>query len=109
MRAGNRTLTVMDQIRGIDPGWIGRDRRTAQRGQAWPPPCDVAHAVREHRDVSRRHDDPSRIYQAIIAQEPWRAEMPMREHVSSVKASLIRSLTEHTTDQTSPPACIMIR
>jgi GntR family transcriptional regulator of vanillate catabolism len=57
----------------------------------------------EHRDVRRRHDDHHRIYEAIIAQEPWRAEMLMREHVSSVKASLIRSLTERTTDQTNAP------
>jgi GntR family transcriptional regulator of vanillate catabolism len=52
----------------------------------------------EHRDVRRRHDDHHRIYEAIIAQEPWRAEMLMREHVSSVKASLIRALTERSTD-----------
>ena len=55
----------------------------------------------EHRDVRRRHDDHHRIYEAIIAQEPWRAEMLMREHVSSVKASLIRSLAERKPDQTS--------
>jgi GntR family transcriptional regulator of vanillate catabolism len=55
----------------------------------------------EHRDVRRRHDDHHRIYEAIIAQEPWRAEMLMREHVSSVKASLIRSLTERKPDQTN--------
>src|ERR1700719_1478506 len=52
----------------------------------------------EHRDVRRRHDDHHRIYEAIIAQEPWRAEMLMREHVSSVKASLIRSLAERHAD-----------
>src|SRR5258708_15446758 len=48
----------------------------------------------EHRDVRRRHDDHHRIYEAIIAREPWRAEMLMRCHVSSVKASLVKSLTE---------------
>src|ERR1700730_12386103 len=48
----------------------------------------------EHRDVRRRHDDHHRIYEAIIAREPWRAEMLMREHVASVKASLVKSLTE---------------
>ncbi len=47
----------------------------------------------EYRDVRRRHDDHHRIYEAVMAQEPWRAEILMREHVSSVKASLIRSLT----------------
>lgn len=53
----------------------------------------------EHRDVRRRHDDHHRIYEAIVAREPWRAEMLMREHVSSVKASLIRSLSERSADQ----------
>jgi GntR family transcriptional regulator of vanillate catabolism len=52
----------------------------------------------EHRDVRRRHDDHHRIYEAIIAQEPWRAEMLMREHVSSVKASMLRVLTERSAD-----------
>ncbi len=52
----------------------------------------------EHRDVRRRHDDHHRIYEAIMAQEPWRAEMLMREHVSSVKASMLRALTERSTD-----------
>jgi GntR family transcriptional regulator, vanillate catabolism transcriptional regulator len=50
----------------------------------------------EHRDVRRRHDDHHRIYEAITAREPWRAEMLMREHVSSVKASLVKSLTERS-------------
>ena len=53
----------------------------------------------EHRDVRRRHDDHHRIYEAIVAREPWRAEMLMREHVSSIKASLIRSLSERNADQ----------
>jgi GntR family transcriptional regulator, vanillate catabolism transcriptional regulator len=53
----------------------------------------------EHRDVRRRHDDHHRIYEAIIAREPWRAEMLMREHVSSVKASLIRSLAERNAER----------
>ena len=52
----------------------------------------------EHRDVRRRHDDHHRIYEAITAREPWRAEMLMREHVASVKASLIRSLAERSAD-----------
>ena len=52
----------------------------------------------EHRDVRRRHDDHHRIYEAIMAQETWRAEMLMREHVSSVKASMIRALTGRNTD-----------
>ena len=47
----------------------------------------------EHRDVRRRHDDHHRIFEAIAAREPWRAELLMREHVSGVKASLIKSLT----------------
>ena len=53
----------------------------------------------EYRDVRRRHDDHHRIYEAILAQEPWRAEMLMREHVSSIKASLIRALSERAADQ----------
>ena len=52
----------------------------------------------EYRDVRRRHDDHHRIYEAIVAQEPWRAEILMREHVSSIKASLIRSLSGRNTD-----------
>ena len=48
----------------------------------------------EYRDVRRRHDDHHRIHEAIIAREPWRAELLMREHVSSIKASLIRALAE---------------
>ena len=47
----------------------------------------------EYRDVRRRHDDHHRIFEAITSREPWRAEMLMREHVASVKASLIRSFT----------------
>jgi len=53
----------------------------------------------EYRDVRRRHDDHHRIYEAIVAREPWRAEMLMREHVSSIKASLIRSMSERHADQ----------
>lgn len=48
----------------------------------------------EHRDVRRRHDDHHRIYEAIVAHEPWRAEILMREHVAGVKSSLIKSLVE---------------
>ena len=47
----------------------------------------------EYRDVRRRHDDHHRIFEAITSHEPWRAEMLMREHVASVKASLIKSVT----------------
>ncbi|QDM18936.1 GntR family transcriptional regulator [Tardiphaga sp. vice352] len=47
----------------------------------------------EHRDVRRRHDDHHRIYEAILAREPHRAEILMREHVAGVKASLVKSLT----------------
>jgi GntR family transcriptional regulator of vanillate catabolism len=53
----------------------------------------------EHRDVRRRHDDHHRIYEAIIAQEPWRAEMLMREHVSSVKGSLLRAMAARNKEQ----------
>ena len=47
----------------------------------------------EHRDVRRRHDDHHRIFEAILAREPHRAEILMREHVAGVKASLVKSLT----------------
>ena len=47
----------------------------------------------ETRDVRRRHDDHHRIYEAMIGREPWRAEMLMRDHVASVKSSLMRSLS----------------
>ena len=48
----------------------------------------------EYHDVRRRHDDHHRIFEAVIAREPWRAEMLMREHVASIKASLVRALSE---------------
>ena len=51
----------------------------------------------EYRDVRRRHDDHHRIYEAIVAQEPWRAEMLMREHVASIKTSLVGYLSERKT------------
>src|ERR1700688_794706 len=54
----------------------------------------------EHRDVRRRHDDHHRIYEAIMAGEPWRAQMLMREHVSSVKTSLIKALAQRNGDHT---------
>lgn len=46
----------------------------------------------EERDVRRRHDDHHRIFEAIMSRDPWRAEMLMRDHVGSVKASLVRTL-----------------
>lgn len=47
----------------------------------------------EHMDVRRRHDDHHRIYDAILACDAFRAEMLMREHVASVKTSLVRALS----------------
>ena len=49
-------------------------------------------AFRE-RDVRRRHDDHHRIFEAVMNREPWRAEMLMRDHIASVKSSLVRSLS----------------
>ncbi|MET4201898.1 FCD domain-containing protein [Bradyrhizobium sp. LA6.12] len=46
----------------------------------------------EEGDVRRRHEDHHRIFEAIVSREPWRAEMLMRDHVTSVKSSLVRSL-----------------
>lgn len=45
----------------------------------------------EERGVRRRHDDHHRILEAIIGREPWRAEMLMRDHVASVRSSLVRT------------------
>jgi len=56
----------------------------------------------EHRNVRRRHDDHHRIYEAILAREPWRAEILMREHVSSVKAALIKALAAPVATAASP-------
>src|SRR5271168_2887675 len=53
--------------------------------------------VFEYHDVRRRHDDHHRIFEAVIAREPWRAEMLMREHVASIKSSLIGYLSERKT------------
>jgi GntR family transcriptional regulator of vanillate catabolism len=50
--------------------------------------------VFEYHDVRRRHDDHHRIFAAVIAREPWRAEMLMREHVASIKTSLVGHLSE---------------
>lgn len=49
-------------------------------------------------DVRRRHDDHHRIYEAISTREPWRAETLMREHVASIKASLVRSFQDQPDD-----------
>lgn len=48
--------------------------------------------VFHYQDLRRRHDDHHRIYEAILAREPWRAETLMREHVASIKAALVRSM-----------------
>ena len=47
----------------------------------------------ERRDVRRRHDDHYRIYEAILCRDGGRAELLMRDHVESVKISLIRSIS----------------
>jgi GntR family transcriptional regulator of vanillate catabolism len=39
------------------------------------------------------------MHEVIIAGEPWRAEWLMREHISSVKGSLIRALAARNGDQ----------
>lgn len=53
-------------------------------------------------DVRRRHDDHHRIYEAITGGDPWRAEMLMRDHVASVKRSLVRSLAAQADPLPSP-------
>lgn len=46
----------------------------------------------EHPDVRRRHDDHHRIYEAILCRDAGRAELLMRDHVESIKVSLLRSI-----------------
>jgi len=50
----------------------------------------------EHKNVRRRHDDHHRIYEAILAREPHRAEALMREHVGGIKSSLVNTLKRQT-------------
>ncbi|HWW48673.1 MAG TPA: GntR family transcriptional regulator [Xanthobacteraceae bacterium] len=47
----------------------------------------------EQLDVRRRHDDHFRIYEAILCRDGARAELLMRDHVESVKISLLRSIS----------------
>ncbi|WP_448032741.1 GntR family transcriptional regulator [Bradyrhizobium liaoningense] len=44
-------------------------------------------------DVRRRHDDHHRIYEAILCRDGGRAELLMRDHVESIKVSLLRSIS----------------
>lgn len=57
----------------------------------------------EFDDVRRRHDDHHRIYDAILARDSYRAEILMREHVASVRSSLMRSMFNRSAG-TTPPA-----
>ncbi|HTJ02409.1 MAG TPA: GntR family transcriptional regulator [Methylovirgula sp.] len=52
----------------------------------------------EYRYVRRRHDDHHRIYEAILAREPHRAEALMREHIAGIKSSLVNSLRHQAPD-----------
>ena len=55
----------------------------------------------EYHDVRRRHDDHHRIFEAVMAREPWRAEMLMRGgHFASIKTSLVGYLSERKTYST---------
>jgi GntR family transcriptional regulator of vanillate catabolism len=47
----------------------------------------------EPPDVRRRHDDHHRIYEAILCRDGGRAELLMRDHVESIKVSLLRSIS----------------
>jgi GntR family transcriptional regulator of vanillate catabolism len=47
----------------------------------------------ELSDVRRRHDDHHRIYEAILCRDSGRAELLMRDHVESIKVSLLRSIS----------------
>lgn len=44
------------------------------------------------RAVRQRHDDHHRIYEALMRGDAWRAEVLMREHVTSVKSSRLQSI-----------------
>jgi GntR family transcriptional regulator of vanillate catabolism len=44
-------------------------------------------------DVRRRHDDHHRIFEAILCRDGGRAELLMRDHVESIKVSLLRSMS----------------
>jgi GntR family transcriptional regulator of vanillate catabolism len=57
-------------------------------------PQAAAHNVMafELTDVRERHDAHHRIYEAILGREARQAETLMRDHVLSVKASIVRSL-----------------
>jgi GntR family transcriptional regulator of vanillate catabolism len=46
-------------------------------------------------DIRERHRFHHRIYDAILAREPREAETLMRQHVVSVKTSLIRATSRH--------------
>ncbi len=58
----------------------------------------------ERRDVRRRHDDHYRIYEAILCRDSGRAELLMRDHVESVKISLIRSISRDLLPSTEKPS-----
>lgn len=53
----------------------------------------------EHADVRRRHDDHHRIYEAVLCRDGARAEMLMRDHVETVRISLIRALARNSPGQ----------
>ena len=46
-------------------------------------------------DVRERHQAHHRIYDAILSREPRRAEELMREHVLSVKVSMVRAIARN--------------
>ena len=60
----------------------------------------------ELRDVRRRHDDHHRIYESILYRDGGRAELLMRDHVETVKVSLIRSFSR---EATSPDGAVSSR
>ncbi len=58
----------------------------------------------EIRELERRHEEHHRIYEAIMARDPVRAENIMREHVAGVKLAMVRSLRAKSAQsgQTAP-------
>jgi GntR family transcriptional regulator of vanillate catabolism len=56
----------------------------------------------EYRWKVRSHDDHHRLFEAIMAREPWRAEQLMREHVHSIKSQLREQLAGRTLPGDTP-------
>ena len=81
---GLGSLTVALNALSIDPGrpWKGPWRWFAE---------ELLDCCATLEDVRKRHEAHHRIFEAIISREPAQAETLMREHVASVKLSIVKS------------------